>query len=144
MRDRLRLLKLPRWTRCRWFKGHGSRCCVKTKGDKPARPETCGCQSTSPDWLGERRRRQSGQIMAEYQPGGTFLQWKRHRSTSGRGKYVRLYSRHIQFLCVRHEANDAWQQRRLDKTLSAQTFHFVCAVWDGEVLILWFNMCLIS
>lgn len=39
------------------------------KENKPARPETCGCQSARPDWLDERRR-QARQIMTKYQLGG--------------------------------------------------------------------------
>lgn len=87
----------------------GSRRGVKTKENKPARPETCGCQSTSPDWLGECRR-QSGQIMAQDKPG---RRTREGHSVSGNlavlisgprgggGKYVSLLlteTEQIQFL----------------------------------------------
>lgn len=66
-------LMLPRWTGSRLFKGQDASrsqtaARLQPKDNKPARPERCGCQSTSPDWSGGCRR-QTGQITSKYQPG---------------------------------------------------------------------------
>lgn len=75
--------------------------------------------------------------------GGTICPWFNIQSRGGGGTHVCLCSGQIKSLCSSHEVNNAWQQQIWSDIQThsilkhtGAAFHFVHAIWNGEVLIL--------
>lgn len=113
---------------------------LKPKDNKPARPETCGWLSVNKSWLvGRLPACKLGRIMGEEQSVSGSI------SAPGEmEEHIFVFAQDKLSLCARDMKLTMRDNSRLDQIYkhiqyskhTGAAFHFVHAIWNGEVLIL--------